>query len=411
MRVLKEVKRRKVAAVIAWYTLGAWALIQVADVIGPALSFPAATIRYLIYAALAGLPIVVTLAWIFDFSPTGIQRTPRLEKKHLADGAPRSPAAYELYLRANHIATQSGQWDKAIAVYRDCLALDPKFAAGWARLARCYRLLGKFTTGAESEANLRQARAAFERALSLQPDLSLAHSLYAQLEIDTGKPEEAMVRLLARAEIGAADAEIYVGLVQACRFVGLLEESVASYEKARALDANARTGIAHTYFMLGQYEKALREYKNADIGYLEGLALAMLDRKAEAIALLRTREDTETLAGPYIASLRAVLEDRREEAIALIEQTTTASLARDGEAVFYMARQYAHLGEHERAVDFLHRAIKQGFVCSPCMMTDPWLDQLRDNTTFKGLLRAAETRHMQAAETFATANGRRILSM
>jgi hypothetical protein len=153
----------------------------------------------------------------------------------------------------------------------------------------------------------------------------------------------------------------------------------------------------------------LDEYRNADIGYMEAAALAMLGRADEAIALLRARGDAPTVAAPFVASLRATLEQNRAEAMALITQALTHSVARDGEAVFYMARQCAYLGENDRALHFLQLAVRQGFVCYPRLLRDPWLDPLRDLTAFKGLLRAAETRHKQALETFAAAQGTRLL--
>ena len=409
--LIREAKRRKVAAVIVWYAVASWALIQVADVVGPALSLPGETVRYLVIAAVAGLPLAILLAWVFDITPEGVKRTPRkLNPKSMAEGVPRVPEAYELYLRANQTGTRSGEWDKAIDAYRKCLELDPTYAPAWARMARCYRLIAKFTVDdVESEKQLDQARRCFARSLELNPDLPLTHSLFAQLEIDTGKPEDAMIRLLARAEVGGADAEIFAGLVQAFRFVGLLEESLAAYEAAQALDPNVRTGVAHTYFMLGRYEEALNVYKNADVGYLEALALAMLNRGDEAIALLRAR-DAGNLVAPYIGSLRALLEGNRAEAIALIGETPHGSLARDGEAIFYMARQYAYLGESEAALEFLQHSIIQGFVCYPRFANDPWLDPLRDTNRFKGLMRAAETRHKQARESFVAAGGQRVLT-
>lgn len=409
--ILAEIRRRRVPATIVWYAIGAWAVIQVADVVGPALAFPPQTVRYLVFAAAAGLPLIVAAAWFFDIKPADT-KPQQLTNRNLAEGMPRNAEAYELYVRANHISTRSGEWQKAIDVYRECLERDPNYAPAWARIARCYRLLGKFSeTPQASEKYLTEARQAFERSLQLNPDLPLTHSLYAQLEMDLGRPEEAMIRLLARVAIGAADAEIFAGLVQACRFLGLLDESLAAYQRARELDPNVRTGVAHTYFQLGRYDEAISEYRNADIGYLEGLALVMLGRADEALALLRVREQKGTLVGPYIGSLRALLEGDRDEAVRLIGDSTTTSLARDGEAVYYMAREYAYLGEHALALEFLQSSIQQGFVCYPAMMRDPWMDPLRANHTFKGLMQAAETRHRQAVEAFVAANGRPCLKL
>jgi len=70
--------------------------------------------------------------------------------------------------------------------------------------------------------------AAFTRALDINPDLSIAHNLYAQLEVDLGRAEDAMLRLIGRSKARGSDPDLFAGLVHACRFCGLLDASVAA---------------------------------------------------------------------------------------------------------------------------------------------------------------------------------------
>ena len=68
-----------------------------------------------------------------------------------------------------------------------------------------------------------RADEAFQRALQLNPDLSVAHNLYTNFEVESlGRAKEAMVRLLTRTQ-SHSDPEIFTGLVIACRFCGLLD--------------------------------------------------------------------------------------------------------------------------------------------------------------------------------------------
>ena len=55
------------------------------------------------------------------------------------------------------------------------------------RLGRCYRLLGKYGDPSSAQANLALAEDALKRALDINPDLSLAHNLYAHVEVDAGR--------------------------------------------------------------------------------------------------------------------------------------------------------------------------------------------------------------------------------
>src|ERR1035441_4807381 len=50
------------------------------------------------------------------------------------------------------------------------------------------------------------------------------------------------------------------GLVQACRYCGLLDESVRAHHCARRLDPKIVTSVAHTFFLLGDYERTLEWY-------------------------------------------------------------------------------------------------------------------------------------------------------
>ena len=73
-----EVLRRRVLRVAAWYLAGAWGLAQVADLLFDAFDLSGYT-RFVIGALVAGLPVALVLAWIFDITPRGIVRTLSLE--------------------------------------------------------------------------------------------------------------------------------------------------------------------------------------------------------------------------------------------------------------------------------------------------------------------------------------------
>ena len=91
---------------------------------------------------------------------------------------PASSEAYECYLRGNQIFFDPKQWVAARDLYLRSVNLDPNFAPAWARLGRCYRVLGKFGDPATAAANKALAEDALKRALTLSPDLALAHQLY-----------------------------------------------------------------------------------------------------------------------------------------------------------------------------------------------------------------------------------------
>jgi hypothetical protein len=61
-----ELKRRHVVRVLLVYAAVAFAVIQAADVIAPALHMPGWFVTVVVVLALLGLPIALVMAWAFD---------------------------------------------------------------------------------------------------------------------------------------------------------------------------------------------------------------------------------------------------------------------------------------------------------------------------------------------------------
>ena len=86
-RFWDELLRRRVVRVALLYVAGAFALAQGADLVLDAFEAGRYT-RFVIAALLLGLPIALVLSWVFDITPSGIQRTPAASPP----AAPPTPA-------------------------------------------------------------------------------------------------------------------------------------------------------------------------------------------------------------------------------------------------------------------------------------------------------------------------------
>jgi TolB-like protein/Flp pilus assembly protein TadD len=75
----EELKRRKVYRVAAAYVIAGGFIIQIASAVFPAWELPNWSQRLLIVLILAGFPIALIFAWIFDITPAGIERTSKVE--------------------------------------------------------------------------------------------------------------------------------------------------------------------------------------------------------------------------------------------------------------------------------------------------------------------------------------------
>ena len=329
------------------------------------------------------------------------------EHRMLKRDVPSSAKAYELFLRANQFSHDSKQWNFARDLYVKCIEEDPRYAPAWARLGRIHHVMGKYLSSGERE-GLERADVAFRRALEINPDLAVAHKLYAQLEVDLGRAEDAMVRLLERAR--SADPELFAGLVSACQYCGLLEASVAADAQARRLDPRVRTSVVHTWFLRAEHARVVAT-KLAENPYIVALSLAALRREAEAVAALRQLEEkTWTRMRDFMIAARALLEGHPSESLAAIDRVVSSDF-RDPEGLFYLTRHLAHLNQIGPALDLFRRVVAGGFVCFPAMERDPWLDPLRTTPEFATLLGQAEARHREAAAAFARMEGSVVLGL
>ena len=329
------------------------------------------------------------------------------ERRMLKQDVPSSPRAYELFLRANEMSRESSHWQASVDLYEQCVKEDPHYAPAWAGIGRMEHMIGKYI-GGETATHFTKAEAALTRALELNPDLSAAEKAYAHLEVDLGRAEQSMVRLLRRARERTTDPEVFAALSHALRYCGLLQASLAAARQARRLDPKVRVSDEQTWFMLGEYQKVI-DYEHENIKFMRNLALVMLGREEEALAgFEEVDERTAHLLAVYAKALAHLVRNEFDESRALMRTLMTI---KDPEARYHMARQYAYLGDNESALAALAAVIEDGFFCLPAFARDPWLDPLRGAPEFSAILRRAEVRHRQAVISFLTAEGDRILGI
>ncbi len=335
------------------------------------------------------------------------------EQGLLRGDMPANPRAHEYYLRAGEHGAAPAEWPAARDLYLRALDEDPRFAPAWARLARIYLLLGKY--GSSPAEYYSQSEAALQHALEINPELPVAHHVYALLEVATGKAQSAMLRLLDRVQKGTNDPEVFAGLVTACRFCGLLEASAAAHEQAKQLDPTISTSAQRTYWMLGQYEKALaavdaerdfvghEAYIHESMGNVER-AIEVFEQRSRALS---TKTRSASMGVEIVEAFKSVYTSRPEEAATILERYVDFP---DPEGQYYMARSLAKIGYTERALDVQARA-ERGFFCYPFFIRDAWLDPLRSDERFIAILRRAETRYREALRAFDQHPGSRVLGV
>jgi adenylate cyclase len=83
-RLVEELKRRRVVQVALVYLAAAFVVLQVADILVPALHLPAWTVTLIVVLLALGFIVAIMLSWVVDLTPDGVVTTP-------PRGAPERP--------------------------------------------------------------------------------------------------------------------------------------------------------------------------------------------------------------------------------------------------------------------------------------------------------------------------------
>jgi adenylate cyclase len=74
--ILRELRRRKVFRLAALYIVGAWVVLQVADLAFESWEIASSALRYVWLGAFLGFPIALVFGWRYDITAHGLVRTP-----------------------------------------------------------------------------------------------------------------------------------------------------------------------------------------------------------------------------------------------------------------------------------------------------------------------------------------------
>ena len=91
LALISELQRRQVIRVAVVYVLAAWIMSQVAETMFPNLGLDDWTVTLVMALLLIGFPVAVALAWAFDITPHGVERTPDTPPATVRDAAEPRP--------------------------------------------------------------------------------------------------------------------------------------------------------------------------------------------------------------------------------------------------------------------------------------------------------------------------------
>ena len=123
----QELRRRRVYRMAGFYVVGAWFIIQVADVFFPAWGLPETALRFLIVATILGFPLALVFSWTFDISTSGIVKTePADPGENLDNSLKRTDYVVLAALLAIGAAIVFGSLQKIVEEVDDAVAAAEK---------------------------------------------------------------------------------------------------------------------------------------------------------------------------------------------------------------------------------------------------------------------------------------------
>ncbi len=307
--------------------------------------------------------------------------------------------AYQLYLfgRQSLIKFTPEAMLAAIDYCERAVARDSAFALALATMAQAYIELAEIGAIAPENAFHRATEAA-NRAISLDPELAEAHSTIAYLrmtrEFDWRGAESAFNRSLELNPNGADAYDLYGRL---CSSLGRFDDAIALIARAQELDPLAhRLDMATVLLRAGRYEQAVAVARAAtdldpagDRAHATlGWALLLNGAPDEGIGHLQKAVSLSANTTSWLGQLGEAygLAGRTDEARDVLRQLEERSRT-SFVSPYTLAYVYTGLGEAERAIELLERAVGERTGATYGIKSSFLFAPLRSHPRFQGLLR------------------------
>jgi len=314
-----------------------------------------------------------------------------------AASRPKNQQAYDFYLRSVAQPHDPVPNKEAIKMLEWAVGIDPGYAPAWEALGQRYYFDSQYGGGGEEM--FQKSNAAYERAISLDPNRVMAASSLITNRVergDLGRAYDAATDLVRRRP---QSADAHFALSYVLRYAGMLDQSAQECNAARQLDPgnfNYRS-CAMTFMEMGKTDRAM-DFVHLDAGsewaawitpyiYLAEGDVTQAHEAAKAMGKAPSyhHELMEACTAPQKpADLAEIV--KKNEASVMMEQ--------DPEAWYRVAEVMTACGQNEPALRLLKAAVQQNYCAYSALLDDPLLKDLRKETAFDEVLTAAS--HCQA---------------
>lgn len=307
--------------------------------------------------------------------------------------------AYQLFLQGREwfIKYTPDTLARAIEYFERAIARDPSFALAFAHLSMAYIELAENGVIGPDVSYKRAADAA-ATAIRLDPDLGAAHCtmgyLKTVLEFDWASAEREFQLAL---ELRPSNADAFDLYGRLCAAHERYDEAVAMHQRANELDPLAhRLDVVTTLLRAGRYDQAVLRAEVAvelDPDYDRaratlGWAYFLSGRADAGLAQLERAVSASPNSTLWLGQLghAYALAGHTEKALEIVDELEKR--ARTGYvSPFHFAYVYVGLGDHDRALDWLERAVAEHAGSAYSIKGSFLFTPLRAHRRFRALLR------------------------
>jgi serine/threonine protein kinase len=307
---------------------------------------------------------------------------------------PKSQEAYDLYLHSLALPHDPGPNKDAIAVLEHVVGEDPGYAPAWEALGlRCYY---DSYFGGGGEEMFQRSNAAFERAISLDPNRMLAASHLITNRVERGELGRAYDAAtdLVRRRPQSADAHFALSFV--LRYAGMQEQATQECNTARSLDPGNFDfrSCAWAFLELGQTDRAM-DFVHLDAGsqwaaWVTPYVYLAAGNVAQARESVKNVAKAPAYHRELLAACTAAQHPADMDRI-VREAQTSAMTEPDPEAWYHVGALMAYCGQKDAALRLLKAAVQQNYCAYSALLEDPLLKDLRKDPAFNEVLTAGST--------------------
>ena len=311
-----------------------------------------------------------------------------------------SPEVYENYLKGRSILDKSfstSQLKESIGYFEEATKRDPTFAPAYVGIADAYDKLGTIFIGTPpSEVRPRVVNAA-RKALELDPGLTEAHVLLADVYQEQWRWSDAEAEYNRALDLNPNDAAANVGFAHWLLCQGRTQEALTWTARGRELDPIevSGTSIGETLFFARRYDESIRELRSvlavqgdsaSALWYL-GFSLIAKGQPKDAIPVLEKAVSiTNRSPGVIGVLIRAYARaGRREDALPLLDELKRRQRKGYVPAGAFV-NAYLGLGEKEQTFAWLERAYQEQSNILQFLKVHPFFDPIRGDPRFADLV-------------------------